>query len=379
MNCSHCGAVRMRFVRRMTNVDKYICRKCKKITIVPIRDSNVPERLLTRQRTHSRRVVDDVGCNGQSMNNRIGYMVFDHQGKADKILDALNHSGRFVKLDCHRRYKGLKFVLTDTDIMGRRFKLEHMRKSGIGRFFVYPHAARPDIVNDIFREWSFVTAHFVSTEGQAEIMRLFGYSRPLVPIGWLFCPQKTFKPRQDPINVLFAPIHPRCSKIDQDVNKAAFKRLEKLAKVGDIKLTVRFVRSLADSGLQKVEHPNIQYTVGYMNQGYDQIDNADVVVAHQTFLYIAVARGVPSLGMAEEMPTHIQIKGKSPIFAKSWGNYVHLLRYPYDILEAENNNQVVGLLQKVIQPDPSVDEWRDRMIGQTFRRDRFLRKLERFL
>jgi len=375
MRCPNCDRANLRFVRRMTNVDKYICKNCKKVTIVPIHESPVPDRVSGRHRF----VHDDTGCDGQIMNGRIGFMCFDHQGKANKILEALNHNGKYLKLDCHRRYKGLAFVLTDTDIMGRRFKLNHMRNSGVGRFFIYPHAARPDIVNDIYREWEFTSCHFVTTEGHAEIMRLFGYSRPMMSIGWLLCPQKQFRPRKDPINILFAPIHPRCSKVDQDVNKAAFKRLEKLAKAGDINLTVRFIRSLADSGLEVVEHPNIKYTVGYMNQGYDQIDNSDVVVAHQTFLYLAVARGVPALGMAETLPTHIQIRGKKPIYAPRWNNYVHLLRYPYDILEAGNNGQVVKMLQKVIRQDNAVDEWRRRMIGQTFRADRFLKKLEQYL
>ena len=376
VHCSHCPNPRTNFYKRMTNVDKYWCRRCQKFTIVPIHESPVPARVLDRHRI---RVQDDRGCNGEPLNGKVGFMCFEHQHKADKFLHALNSDSGYVRLDCHRRYAGVKFVLTDTDVMGRRFKLEHMLKSRVGRFFVYPHAARPDLVNDIYREWAFTTAHFVTTEGHAEIMRLFGYSRPMIPVGWTLCPLRKFKPRKEPVNILFAPIHPRCSEVDQEVNRATFQRLEKLAKAGDIKLTVRFIKSLPDSGLERVEHPNIEYTVGYMDQGYKQIDNADVVIAHQTFLYLAVARGTPAIGMANNMPTHIQLRGKKPVWARNWDKYIGLLRYPYDILDCGNNGEVVSLLQKVVACDEEIAGWRKRMIGSPFDKRRFVEKLERFL
>lgn len=303
-------------------------------------------------------------------------MAFNHQGKADKILNALNHGGKYVLMDCPNRYRNLKFVLTDTDILGRRQRLDNMRKAGVGRFFVYPHAARPDLTNDVYREWAHVTAHFVVSDAHAEIMRIFGYSRPLVPIGWSLCPIRPFKPRKEPKNVLLAPIHPRCSQVDQDVNAAAFKRLEKLARAGHIKLTVRFINDLHKSGLQRVEHPNIHYTPGAMNQVYVQIDEADVVVAHQTFAWIAVARGVPTVMMAEDMPTHIQMRNQPVSWVHNWGKYAHLMMFPYDILQARDP---LELMEKAVASDDEIADWRRRMIGTPFRRDRFLKKLEAFL
>lgn len=362
MRCPQCNSSPLIFIRPMTNVNKYWCRRCRKVVHLPKGEELQPGDYASTQ-------MED---------GQIGYFVYDHQNKAKKIIEALN-GGRFFRLECNDHFKGVRFVLTDTDILGRRYALERIRSKKVSLFFVYPHAARPNLVNDIHQEWPYVTAHFVVSEGHADVMRSFGYSRPLVPIGWSLCPQREFQPRPIARNVLFAPIHPRCSKVDQDANRAAFQRLEKLAKNGDIILTVRFIRSLPDSGLERVDHPNIIYTNGHMNQAYDQIDNSDIVIAHQTFLYLAVARGVPSIGMAEAMPTHIQIKGKPVQWVKHWKKYADMIRFPYDILDCTTSNEVLNMLNEAVAGNGKIYDWRKRMIGRPFRKDRFIAKLEAYL
>jgi len=366
MICSHCGGEKLRFLRPMTNVDKYFCKTCKKHTFIAKADSTGrPGRL----RSFPARMIPE---------GKKGFYVFNHQGKANRLLDALNHGGDYYMLDS-TNYRGISFVMSDTDILGRRHKLDAMRKQGVGCFFIYPHAGRPDVVNDIFREWAWTTAHFVSAQGHVDVMRAFGYSRPLEVIGWSLCPVREYRPREHPRNVLFAPIHPRCSEVDQDVNRGAFERLAALAYADDIKLTVRFVKDLGQSGLTKVEHPNIKYTVGFMNNMYDQIDGSDFVVAHQTFLHLAVARGVPAAAMAEDMPTHIQMRRKPVLWAKSWKKYEHLLAYPYDIMQCQTKGETLSLLRRAVRDDEEIQDWRKRMIGSPFRRGRFLKKVEKYL
>lgn len=374
VRCSHCGYPRTVFIRRQENTDKYFCRKCRKTTIISIENSPAPERI-----AGPIRIQDNAGCDGQSLDGKTGFLCFNHQNKAGRFLEALDHEGKYTLLDCGRCYRGVKFVLTDTDILGRRGKLEQIRQGGVRRFFVYPHAARPNITNDIYPEWAFTTAHFVVTETHAEIMRRFGYSRLLVPVGWSLCPQREFRPRAEPCKILFAPIHPRCSEIDQQVNREVFRRLEGLARVGDIHLTVRFIKSLSESGLARVEHPNITYTVGAMSQGYADIDNADVVIAHQTFKYLAVARGVPTIAMATGMPTHIQMKNKPVRWVKNWNCYADLMRFPHDILDCSSKNEVLNLIHLVAAGDEATREWRRKMIGAPFQKDRFVEKLETLL
>jgi hypothetical protein len=354
----------------MTNVDKYICRDCRKTTFVAKEHSTgrPPRRRPPRKQFLPSSVPSD----------KIAFACFNHQGKADKFIQALNHGGKYHLIDGFN-YPRTHFVLTDTDMGGRQHKLEKMRKVGTKAFFVYPHAARPDLVNDIFKEWAWTSAHFVSAQGHIEVMRAFGYSRPLEVVGWSLCPIRNFKPKDEPREVLFAPIHPRCSGVDQDVNRGTFERLARLAYDDDIKLTVRFVKDLGESGLDKIDHPNISYTVGFMNNMYDQIDGADMVVAHQTFLYLAVARGTPAVAMATDMPTHVQHRRGPVLWARSWKKYEHLVAFPYDIMQCENKEQTLSLLRRAVRDDEEVTDWKRRMIGSPFRRDRFLAKIEKYL
>jgi hypothetical protein len=352
----------------MTNVDKHWCRRCGRITYAPINyNGDIPVEASFYR---------NIAASRSMSNGKTNFVCYEHQGKAGKFLDALNHGGKYHLVDFERNCNGILFVLSDTDIMGRKEKLDYMRRSGVKNFFIYPHAARPDLVNDVYTEWAHVTAHFVVSKGHADIMKLYGYSRPLMTVGWSLCQVKPFKARKELKNVLFAPIHPRCSKVDQDVNWASFKRLEKLAKAGHIKLTVRFINNLVDSGLERIEHPNILWTPGAMNQAVDQIDEADLVVGHQTFLYLAVARGVPAIGMAEDLPTHVQAKNQAVQWVKNWKKYEHLLAFPYDILQTQD---LLSLMQKAVSCDDEIKDWRKRMIGRPFRKSEFLEKLEKFL
>ena len=118
------------------------------------------------------------------------------------------------------------------------------------------------------------------------------------------------------------------------------------------------------------------YIEGQPNQSHAEIDAADVVVGHQTFAYIAVARGVPTVMMAEwEAPTY----GNTPdtlIRARDWDSYRHLMMYPLDILAEEDTP---ALLERVIRSDCEIAEWRARMIGQPFDGDCFVELLEKYL
>jgi hypothetical protein len=114
-----------------------------------------------------------------------------------------------------------------------------------------------------------------------------------------------------------------------------------------------------------------------MDQNYEQIDNVDVVIGHQTFAWLAVARGVPTVMMAErDLPTHVQPRTKPIQFVKHWYKYVDLIAYPLDILECTDT---LGLLRRVVTTDEDIRDWRRRMIGYPFRPDRFLGALEKYL
>jgi len=351
----------------MRHVDKYLCKRCRKPSFFPIAGKQ-PKRTgiakAGRKEKNRTKVAPDNS-----------FIMFNHQNKGNAYFEALKEWG-YNSLE-QSWFLNVKIILTDSDILGRRHILDKYRAYGCKNFFVIPHTARPNLVNDVSPGWQHTTAYFCVTKYHAEVMQIYGIDKPIHPVGWSLCPIKKFTPRKQARNILFAPIHPRCSQIDKDVNLATFKKLEKLARQDDIVLTVRFIRNLHESGLEKVEHPNIKYTVGYMNQAYDQIDNADVVIGHQTIAWLAVARGTPTLMMAErKLKTHIEPRRGGVSYARNWNKYVDKIAYPLDILDCDDT---LGLLNKAIKNNCAVSDWKRRMIGNPFRKDRFLEAIHKYL
>lgn len=297
--------------------------------------------------------------------NAIQFYAFNHQGKADSLISTLSPP-KFMRVMADTRdLKGVHFVLTDNDVLSRARALERMRaESGIKIFFVTPHTARPNIINDIYPAWLHTTAQFVVSEGHAEIMRAYGYEKPLHPVGWHLCPIREFRPRVQVRNVLFCPIHPRNSDIDRKANRATFERLKKLAVSDDICLTVRYLGDFVGNGLERFDHPNIKWTQGALNLSFEQIDAADVVIGHQTVAWLAVARGTPTLMMDERgIKTHVEFRNGKFEQAHRWEKYIDLLAYPLDILAEDDT---LGLLRRAAACDEEIRDWRRRMIGEPF-------------
>lgn len=268
-----------------------------------------------------------------------------------------------------------RIVLSDNDVKGRARQLERLKKNGNKLFFVYPHAARPSMINDQYPAWEHTTAQFVVNEHHADVLREYGYKKPLHGIGWYLCPLKEFSPKKEPKNILFCPIHPRNAPQDREVNRATFERLHKLVKTDDIKLTVRMIGLPEDNGL-KLEN-DVTYTNGKLDQSLDQIDNADVVIGHQTVAWLSVARGIPTVMTAEYMPTHFRVDGQNKYQdVKSWKKVHEFFRYPLDILCEDDT---MSLLTRAVKSDVEIADWRRRMIGDAFDASNFVQTIERYL
>jgi len=112
-----------------------------------------------------------------------------------------------------------------------------------------------------------------------------------------------------------------------------------------------------------------------MNQATEQMDNADIVIAHQTFAWLAVARGIPCVMFAEDMPVHFR-RNNQYHDVPCWDKVHHLFRYPLDIL---CENDIMGLLRRAAMSDDETKDWKRRMIGKAFDPDIFREKVERYL
>jgi hypothetical protein len=304
----------------------------------------------------------------------IGFTCFKHQGKENLLVEALKT--KYEMMPCPVKENGCHFMLTDSDIGGRVSQMRRLIPRGCRRFFVYPHSARPSLINAHFPAWEGTTAQLVVNEYHAEVLRAYGYEKPIETMGWHLSPVRSFKPRDTKgraVRVLFAPIHPRNADQDKRANKETFDRLYKHVLTGEIELTVRLIREIQESGLSHVK--GVTYSQGEMNQATDDMERADVVIGHQTFAWLAVAMGIPCVMFAEDMPTHFRVNNKYHD-VPCWNSIYHLFRYPLDIL---CENDTMALLRRAARSDMEIRDWRRRMIGTPFNAREFVSKVEKYL
>jgi hypothetical protein len=303
------------------------------------------------------------------------YVLFDHQAKARAFVAALAPKYEAVARNADDP-RNIKFVLTDNDVLSRVSRLNALRSAGVSRTFVYPHTARPSIIAAFYDLWPHTTAEFVSTDGHIEIMRRMGNNHKLHAVGWSLCPILPFKPRAHVYNVLFAPIHPRNSKIDRKLNQAVIDKLRPLWETDQIRLTVRYLIPFEGNGIVRVDHPNVVYVEGSAGPAWQQIDEADLVVSHQTFSSLGVARGVPTLMMGEGTPQHVEYRNGVYLEARGWSEYHHLIDYPLDLLAVDDAR---SLIQRAALTDVDIQDWKRRMIGEPFNPELFVSILESYL
>jgi hypothetical protein len=304
------------------------------------------------------------------------FYFFNHQNKGLALVRALESKGWIWTALSGNAH----LIFSDSDVPSRSKSLTGFRQRG-KKIFLYPHAARPNLFNDFpgFPPFSHVAAHLVCTPGHIEILKRFGHPHHFEAIGWYLCPIKPFQPREHSRKVLFAPIHPNSngslSKIDQKINAETYRRLLALVESGEIDLTVRFLRGLEKNGLWLVE--GVTYIEGQPDQSYEQIDSADLVVSHQTFAHIAVARGVPTIMMSESTPPRLGSEAMHDFkYVQHWDQYKDLMMYPLDILAEDDT---AALFARAVQSDCEIADWRQRLIGEPFDPAKFIGTVERYL
>jgi hypothetical protein len=270
---------------------------------------------------------------------------------------------------------GSSFLLIDIDVLARRRYINHYEITG-EPVFLYPHTGRPVLQWDgMYEPHPHVTAIFTIAQGGADIPRKYGFTeKPIHPVGWTFCELKPFQPCEYPKKVLYAPIHVNgngfMTKRERLTNAEAFK---KLLKVDDIELTVRYLHYLEWNGLWEAD--GVTYVQGEPDQSTKEIDEADVVISHQNMGYLAVARGKPTLFMAED---NVPISGSSPtnvMTVKMWEKYKDDIMFPLDILKGDTRE----LLNEAGKDNNEVAKWREKFIGEPFDPALFVRTLESYL
>lgn len=247
-------------------------------------------------------------------------------------------------------------------------------------WFLYPHAARPMIQYDgCVKPREDCRAMFVSAPAGVHLMNVIGYPCEVVEVGWSLCPIKTFFPRATADRITFAPIHPNgngfLSDVDKKLNLEAYRRLVKYAEDHESTVTVRFCRDINDNGLGEAmaeAHPNVIWKQAAPDGSTDDITKADLVVSHQTFAYMSVALGVPTVMIGEDVPPRSGNSAGGFCYVDHWDDYKDYMIYPLDILDED----VEETIQMAIESDEPIREWRENFIGKPFDGNKFVDAIE---
>jgi hypothetical protein len=299
------------------------------------------------------------------------FSTFSRQDKSISFIKALQENGYRAEAN----WRSVSFILSDHD---QGSAVIQAMKTG-KPIFLHPHSARSMIMWDgIFKPSSFVRCNFVFAEGHKEVMRLYGYSRPVEVIGWSYSPIFKYRPSKEVKRILFAPIHPnrsatksgqKLASVDLSLNRKAY---EILKSIPGIELTVRYFGSLSENGLPEREQ-GINYSVAELSieSSLRELKMVyDVVVAHQTFAYLAIALGIPTVMFGEDVIPHsVDVK------VKSWERYKDILKYPLDLL----SDSPIEVLERAISSEEEILEWRKNFIGDPFDGNLFVQKLENYL
>ena len=301
------------------------------------------------------------------------YRMSHHQGKGNAFKLALASRGWSESQYLYSQY--VRFGLFDAD--WRPGDIERLAGKP---YFLYPHAARPMVQYDgSVTPRADCRTMFVSAPAGVYLMEKIGYPCEVVEVGWSLTPINRFKPKNRAKSITFAPIHPNGNgflhEVDKKLNRAAYARLVEYAEQNDSTVKVRFCGSIPDNGLEKEfaeEHPRVIWKQGNKDGSYDDILSADVVIAHQTFAYMAVALGVPTVMMGEDIPPRSGNSEAGFSYSAHFDEYRDYLAFPLDILNGDPE-RVIGT---AIKGSRAVSNWKSRFIGHAFRPDYFVDCLE---
>jgi hypothetical protein len=236
---------------------------------------------------------------------------------------------------------------------------------------LYPHSARPVLMWDgIYKPKSEVAISFVVNQYHKEILRDAGYTGEMANTGWHLSEIKQFCPRDKINTVVFAPIHPNnngwLSDLDKELNWKTHDILASMSKKAGFRLIVRHIKLIEQSGIEAKE--GVEYIQSLPDGNMREALLADVVVSHQTYAYVAVALGIPTVMMGEKTPARCGNSNETFVLVKNWQKYMDKVIYPLDILDCKDP---FSALEKAAAGSHEVEDWKRRLIGTPFSPNEF--------
>lgn len=285
------------------------------------------------------------------------YFIMHHQHKGKPIDKALREEGWKYQL------RNVDIALFDhainrTEPEAGRNIIHKFHKEG-ATIVIYPHAPTGAwwMDGDIFPKESAVQNELVIAEGQKHVSKIINPNMNVYTIGWSYCPIKEFQQPKQLKRILFAPIHgPNKGDFREEAVEANKRVYRRLLEISDkYQIIVRHINSLEKCGLWYSPKPI--FVLGKPDGSYKDIDAADLVIAEGTFMYLAVARGKPTIGINQ----HVSIRPNNnhkDFVPKHWNEYGEYMAYPIDF----DDGDIISLIDKAMEEQTT---WKNLFIGKS--------------
>lgn len=235
------------------------------------------------------------------------------------------------------------------------------------KIVVYPHAAiLPWWYDGMTYFPDVLSCLLVLTEEQKRITKEYIVPHARVEAaGFPYCTQKRFSKPKEIKKILFAPTHPAGKNIRpncRETNRNVFRELKRIQRAYKAEITIRYIGEMGLQGIKPYQYFN--YSEATPDGGTKEIDEADVVIAEGTFMYLAVARGKPVVAMEQHVPMR---SSKSSIGWKAthWDDYGEEIAYPINYVPG----QLWDLLHEAAKEEQK--EWRKKFIGSNLKSENF--------
>jgi hypothetical protein len=296
------------------------------------------------------------------------FYVHDYQHKGAPFREALFEAGH---LSNNLRPDVILFDRDWISPRGQQIPRPEIQRWPQATAMVYPHAALPPWWYDgIVEVQPHLKAIFVIGEGQRRAMEIIAPGMRVETCGWPWCEQLPFIAPDKVRRVLFAPIHPPPARQLRpegiEANRAVLEALKAWQQKSGGQVVVRHIWKPEQQGLEHVRE--FKWVNGAMDGSTAEIDQADVVIAEGTFMYLAVARGKPTIGINQHIPTRPNVSQTTPA---NWDKYGSDLAYPINFGDAPLD----VMIGRAAACEQSV--WRWRFIGESLNAHDFSEKVER--
>lgn len=306
------------------------------------------------------------------------FYVMRNKDSADRYVTALLSAG-YVETS---KIGNADFLLIDHEHKGERFETIKtlVEKMPV---FIYPHVPYAYWIWDGIYEPLKVSCNFVESEGAAMGMKSYRYPARVEVVGFTGCEVQSFKPTNG-TNLLFAPAHLLSSGGYGYPTDGFYKKTQQIAEFLAYNINrfssviVRYSGDLRQCGLGCFEGSgavlqNIEpYKTPNIRQiALAEIDKADIVISCNTFGYLSIARGKPTLLYGyKDLPP-----GSLCGVVKSYEKYkVH-----YDFPLYIEDMTVADILDMRLFECARISEWKRINIGTDFDADKFLEVVREFV